>query len=375
MAVLKRIGIITMHRINNYGSVLQAFALQYIIEKMGFDVQLIDYNYPNIFQYTRGVALPKNDWKAKVIKSMSWLHPYNRYDYKFQDFRNRYFKLSPYYKDFDVIHQKAISYDLYITGSDQVWNPKFTKGDTTFLLDFAEKNANKISYASSFSCTQLGKEYEATYSELLAQYQAISVREWGGVELVKRLTGQQAVITVDPTLLLDDNAWKTVVSKRCRYSKNYILLYVLSYSFNPVPYIYDLALYLSRKLNLQIVVLGKHPYLSKYKNVESILDAGPLEFLQLIENAVCVVTSSFHGTAFSVNYKKPVYAVVNDKNDDDRISSFLSDLSLDESIIPMGMALDTIPLDMHSESSWNILNQKREYSLLYLENAINANIE
>lgn len=374
MAVLKRIGIITMHRINNYGSVLQAFALQYIIEKMGFDVQLIDYNYPNIFQYTRGVALPKNDWKAKVIKSMSWLHPYNRYDYKFQDFRNRYFKLSPYYKDFDVIHQKAISYDLYITGSDQVWNPKFTKGDTTFLLDFAEKNANKISYASSFSCTQLGKEYEATYSELLAQYQAISVREWGGVELVKRLTGQQAVITVDPTLLLDDNAWKTVVSKRCRYSKNYILLYVLSYSFNPVPYIYDLALYLSRKLNLQIVVLGKHPYLSKYKNVESILDAGPLEFLQLIENAVCVVTSSFHGTAFSVNYKKPVYAVVNNKNDDDRISSFLSDLSLDESIIPMGMALDTIPLDMHSESSWSILNQKREYSLSYLENAINANI-
>ena len=375
MAAQKKIGIITMHRINNYGSVLQAFALQYIIEKMGFDVQLIDYNYPNIFQYTRGVALPKNDWKAKVIKSMSWLHPYNRYDYKFQDFRNRYFKLSPYYKDFDVIHQKAISYDLYITGSDQVWNPKFTKGDTTFLLDFAEKNANKISYASSFSCTQLGKEYEATYSELLAQYQAISVREWGGVELVKRLTGQQAVITVDPTLLLDDNAWKTVVSKRCRYSKNYILLYVLSYSFNPIPYIYDLALYLSKKLNLQIVVLGKHPYLSKYKNVESILDAGPLEFLQLIENAVCVVTSSFHGTAFSVNYKKPVYAVVNDKNDDDRVSSFLSDLSLDESIIPMGMALDTIPLDMHSESSWSILNQKREYSLSYLENAINANIK
>lgn len=375
MAAQKKIGIITMHRINNYGSVLQAFALQYIIEKMGFDVQLIDYNYPNIFQYTRGVALPKNDWKAKVIKSMSWLHPYNRYDYKFQDFRNRYFKLSPYYKDFDVIHQKAISYDLYITGSDQVWNPKFTKGDTTFLLDFAEKNANKISYASSFSCTQLGKEYEATYSELLAQYQAISVREWGGVELVKRLTGQQAVITVDPTLLLDDNAWKTVVSKRCRYSKNYILLYVLSYSFNPIPYIYDLALYLSKELDLRIVVLGKHPYLSKYKNVESILDAGPLEFLQLIENAVCVVTSSFHGTAFSVNYKKPVYAVVNGKNDDDRISSFLSDVSLDKSIIPVRTPLEIIPLDMNLEFSWNILNQKRKYSLSYLENAINANIE
>lgn len=375
MAAQKKIGIITMHRINNYGSVLQAFALQYIIEKMGFDVRLIDYNYPNIFQYTRGVALPKNDWKAKVIKGMSWLHPYNRYDYKFQDFRNRYFKLSPYYKDFNAIHQKAISYDLYITGSDQVWNPNFTKGDTTFLLDFAKKNANKISYASSFSCTQLGKEYEATYSELLAQYQAISVREWGGVELVKRLTGQQAVITVDPTLLLDDNAWKTVVSKRCRYSKNYILLYVLSYSFNPIPYIYDLALYLSKELDLRIVVLGKHPYLSKYKNVESVLDAGPLEFLQLIENAVCVVTSSFHGTAFSVNYKKPVYAVVNNKNDDDRISSFLSDVSLDKSIIPVGTPLETIPLDIHSESSWNVLNQRRENSLSYLENAINANIE
>ena len=97
--------------------------------------------------------------------------------------------------------------------------------------------------------------------------------------------------------------------------------------------------------------------------------------MQLIENAVCVVTSSFHGTAFSVNYKKPVYAVVNNKNDDDRISSFLSDVSLDKSIISVGTPLETIPLDMHSESSWNIINQKREYSLSYLENAINANIE
>lgn len=375
MAAQKKIGIITMHRINNYGSVLQAFALQYIVKKMGFDVQIIDYDYPNSFQYARGVALPKNDWKAKVIKSMFWLHPYNRYDYKFQDFRNCYFRLSPYYKDFDAIHQKAIPYDLYITGSDQVWNPNFTKGDTTFLLDFAGKSANKISYASSFSCTQLGKEYEAAYSELLSQYQAISVREYGGVELVKQLTGKQAVLTVDPTLLLDGNDWRTIAGKQNQYNKGYILLYVLSYSFNPVPYIYDLALYLSKKLNLPIVVLGKHPYLSKYKNVESILDAGPLEFLQLIENAVCVVTSSFHGTAFSVNYKKPVYAVVNNKNDDDRISSFLSDVSLDKSIISVGTPLETIPLDMHSESSWNILNQKREYSLSYLENAINANIE
>ena len=97
--------------------------------------------------------------------------------------------------------------------------------------------------------------------------------------------------------------------------------------------------------------------------------------MQLIENAVCVVTSSFHGTAFSVNYKKPVYAVVNGKNDDDRISSFLSDVSLDKSIIPVRTPLETIPLDMNLEFSWNILNQKRKYSLSYLENAINANIE
>ena len=96
--------------------------------------------------------------------------------------------------------------------------------------------------------------------------------------------------------------------------------------------------------------------------------------MQLIENAVCVVTSSFHGTAFSVNYKKPVYAVVNDKNDDDRISSFLSDVNLDKSIISVGTTLETIPLDMNLEFSWNTLNQRRKYSLSYLENAINANI-
>lgn len=112
-----------MHRIDNYGSVLQSFALQHTIEKMGLEVEIIDYNYPNLFQFKRGVHQPVYNWKTKVIRLLGSLHAHNRLRHKFEAFRQHYYHLSPYFSDYEAIHNSSLNYDLYITGSDQVWNP------------------------------------------------------------------------------------------------------------------------------------------------------------------------------------------------------------------------------------------------------------
>ena len=193
-------------------------------------------------------------------------------------------------------------------------------------MDFAEKNANKISYASSFSCTQLGKEYEATYSELLAQYQAISVREWGGVELVKRLTGQQAVITVDPTLLLTGEEWKREMPKKQLVQGDYILLYVPGYR----PSVYDMAQYLSRKLGLPVIVT-QFFYKAWHYPFRKHLAVGPWEFLELLRNARLVVSGSFHALVFSTLFHVPFWAVDGDK--DNRMVTFLKNMGLEDRTI------------------------------------------
>lgn len=374
----RRIGIITMHRVYNYGSALQAYALQYVIEKMGFKAEIIDYNYPNSFQYKRGVPPPVNNWKTIIIRLMGRFHPYNRVSHKFRKFWSKNFSLSPYFPDFESIHSSNISYDLCVTGSDQVWNPAFTKGDTTFLLDFIKKDIPKISYASSFSTTNLDNTYGSLYAKLLAEYKAISVREQGGAKIVKELTGKKAVVSIDPTLLLTASDWQKLTDgHKCKKptEEKYLLLYVLSYVFNPSPYIYELAYSISEKLSLPIVAIGRKVKSVKRNNlIHWIEDIGPIEFIQLFANATVVVTSSFHGTAFAVNFGSKVFSVVKKGSTDDRISSFLNSVGLEKAIVSMGTPFEKIPTEENITVAQQSLEKHREDSMNYLQNAIIDNL-
>lgn len=374
----KRIGIITMHRLYNYGSALQAYALQRVIEEMGIEAEIIDYNYPNSFQYERGIRPPTNNWKTKVIRLMWKIHPHNRVRYKFHDFWNKHFTLSNYFPDFITIHNNSLSYALCVTGSDQVWNPQFTKGDTTFLLDFIDRNIPKISYASSFSTTNLDNAYRPLFAKLLSQYKAISVREKGGVEIVKELTGKNAKITVDPTLLLSASEWIRLTEEhKCPQNNGgkYLLLYVLSYAFNPSPYIYDFAFSVSKRLDLPIVAIGgKDPSVKESSLIHWIDDAGPIEFIKLFANSTVVVTSSFHGTAFATNFKKKVFTVIKSNSTDDRISSFLNSIGLNKAIVPMGTPFEEVSIDEDTTIAQQLLEKRKDESMKYLRNAIIDNL-
>ena len=212
-----------------------------------------------------------------------------------------------------------------MTGSDQVWNPLHVKDDTSFLLPFVDKKATKLAYAASFATTEIPSHLKEKYSELLSEYKAISVREKSGITLAESLTGKKAELVCDPTLLLSKEEWSNLANQvPQRIKEPYILAYILTYAYNPYPEIDNIINEIQNKLNLKLVILNGSIKDLKRKNSIVIKDAGPLEFLNLIKNASFIITTSFHGTAFALNFEKPFYSIIKSfDNTDSRMLSLL----------------------------------------------------
>lgn len=369
MHQMKRVGIITMHRPISFGSSLQAYALQKAIQDLGYECQIIDYQYPN-----RQHKAHKSSIKIfirlvihyfwNILVGMPCLVEYVR----FRKFRKKYMNLSRYYKDAEQLRLDPPLYDIYCTGSDQVWNSNFTKGDTTFLLSFV-KDGVKLSYASSFAVDYVVDNMVNDYGRYLSQYSAISVREFSGIDLVKHLTNKPAVWVCDPTLLLARDEWLPLINDaRIKIKKPYILVFILTYSYNPYPEVNNIINFVQRSLGLHVVVLSGNKYDYMRKNTTVIKNAGPLEFLSLVEHASFVITSSFHGVAFSVNFSKPFLAVVKKDNKDTRLSSFLENIGAKDCMIGYNELPKQINTNPGADASK--LASFRNASINYLKNTL-----
>ena len=205
----KRVGILTMHKVLNYGSALQAYATQHTIETLGYDCELIDYKYPNLEHLAfQGRISQAKDLSLKDILRLMFhqikVRFRNDVKNRFDDFYSDFFNCSTnvYNNRLEILTNYPV-YDIYITGSDQVWNPDYIGFDTNFMLNFAPKGARKISYASSFTISEIPSCLKKTYAESLEDYHMISVRESSGQKIVKELTDKESVVVCDPTLLLD----------------------------------------------------------------------------------------------------------------------------------------------------------------------------
>jgi hypothetical protein len=266
------------------------------------------------------------------------------------------------------------SYDVYITGSDQTWNTKHTKGDTIFLLSFAPKGAKKISFSASIAGKDMDEKYKKDFSRLLKQYNAISIREKNGKSIIKKLAGKDAVISIDPALTLNRREWSSFAQagKQNFGEKKYILFYLITHSFNPTPYIYQLLKSLKEKTGLMVYSFSKIP--EKYEIEYSFCGDTTVEgFIQLFENASYVVTSSFHGTAFAINFGVPLYSVVNELNgNDDRQASLLFGLGIENCLVPVGKSFEDISPIYDIDKEQNKLNTLREESLNYLKDSISV---
>lgn len=253
-------------------------------------------------------------------------------------------------------------YNKLITGSDQVWNFGNCKVDGTHFLNFAE-DYQKIAYAVSFGTDMVDEAHRTQIAEWISHIPFLSVREPRGVEIVKELTGRDAQLVLDPSLLISKEQWKSIATMPKQL--NYILVYIRerrSKLFN------DTVRRLSQKTGLPVVELT--PYRRGNKIGKCVFCPGPREWLGYFLNAEYVITNSFHGMAFSLNFNKQFYSLLlNNEPTNSRINGLLEQFSLQERIITDNTVLDNINNINYKETN-ALLQAKRESSMTFLTNAL-----
>ena len=327
-------GLVTFYHIHHYGALLQAAATERAVESLGSQCEIIDYyvNQDNgLFRKPTGVGSAAADAHTalhyKALKA--------RYQ-RFETFAKDHLRVSAHrFESLEELRSAVLPYDLILSGSDQIWNPKiFPDGrfDPVFFGAFSQRR--RIAYAPSFGIPHIPEGMEEELRGYLKQFSHISVRERQGLRIVKDLTGQEVPVVLDPTLLLTRDQWSAMAAPP-GLSGGYILCYCISRPGALAPYIHQLA----EKTGLPVVQLCGirqkiHP------RARCVLDAGPAEFLSLFQNASYVCTNSFHGTVFSVQFQKPFFTAVAPgelaEPESSRTFSILSRLGLTERIIGKG---------------------------------------
>lgn len=373
-----KVGIITILKVENYGAELQAYATQAVLKNMGYDAEIIDYLfYKNKDHHSTKASKPifKFGLKKKLSERLfpilkhlkeSSSEGRKRRAERFSSFHKKFSTLSPTYNTIEKLYNEVKVYDAYITGSDQVWNPGVYSSLKPYFLDFAPEGKKRIAYAASFGVSHLPTNTELIYHSYLSKYNSIGVRESAGVEIVKKL-GLEAIQVLDPTLLLSSKEWLRIAHPIYNLPQNYLLIYELT----PSPYLNQVAKSIASKLNLQIVRLCKSAKIED-NNVMNITDAGPSEFITLFKFASFVITNSFHGSAFSINFEKPFFVIIpKRKNNNSRQKSLLNLLGIsgrileDNSPIPQDYMMDYQKISQR-------LDEERNKSLTFLKNAIDG---
>jgi len=368
------IGTITYHESINYGAILQAYALQKILVDMGHISEIIDYCNPQrgITALSRYHRVRHFVWQGIVKRTSVGRERQKRT----KEFRLKHLRLSARkYYDAETLHSAPPLYDAYITGSDQVWNPRNNNNDSSYFLTFAPPGKRRISYAASFGISQIQDRFVSDYGEWLKQIHCLSSREIEGKQIIEQLTGLDAEIVLDPTLLLNQDQWRRIAISY-KSPKPYILCYYMPGDKRVNKSITKLARQVSILTGWEIICIGQKEYMRLHPWRHSIFDAGPAEFLGLFQNASFVVTNSFHGIAFSVNYKKPFFVPINqslllENALSSRITTLLKILKLENRLLPVEEDLPSESiLDVNYKPIEMILQEEKQKSIGFLRNAL-----
>ena len=368
---MKRVGILTMHKPINYGSALQAWATLKILEEMGYEAELIDYIYPNK-EHKRTISVLSK--LKRTIKQTILGSPWKTKTIKFKQFWELNYRLSKLYPDRDSIIKDTPDYDIYVVGSDQVWNPNMIKGDSTFLLDFVPKEKKKISFSSSFAVDSIPEQYQSLYKRNLSEFSSLSVRESNGIKIIKDIIHRNGIQTLDPTLLLDTNDYESLVSQsNLKIREPYILVYMLKYAFDPYPYATKVITEAYNQTGLKIVCIDfSHSQKIRIPDFKHLNDAiSPQDFINLFKNSEMVITNSFHGSAFAINYNKSLYAITSPDKSDDRVSNLLMSVGLRTRILKIGDELPTFDIKPLDKNIGDNLYDLKSKSKEYLSNSLN----
>ena len=326
-------GIITFHNVINYGAALQALALQETLQKKGADVQIINYTPEDVFDMYKPFSAKrfrracKNSWKLALKDVASNVKNYRVLKKKrtaFANFGKKYFHYSgEACKEPEMLKDKLPDYDVCFTGSDQVWNPNLTKGfDPAYFLDFGKDSMVRASYAASIGKDGFPEEEQKEIAGYLQNMDMISVREKTAANALSPLTDKPVEVALDPTLLLSKKDWEELLSVN-KGKGGYILAYALHFSAQ----LNAFAEKLSKENNLPVIHFSRKKLFSGGEERRPCAD--PREFVELFANADFVVTNSFHGTAFSVNFSKNFVTFIGGHRSS-RITDLLGTLGIPE---------------------------------------------
>lgn len=361
--------IVTYHRVYNYGAALQAYATVKCFEKTGRRAKVIDYvpdkvkNYGSLRQVMYETKMFHSNRLKCLVISLLKMPSYKKKAPVFDTFLEKNVPMTERYDSQEALRDHCLEGDIYCTGSDQVWNntylPQF---DFVYFLSFVD-NVKKISFSSSFGRKDFTAGEIKQMIPFLRQYRAISVREKSGLDLLKDVDVPLKEQIIDPTLVLSAGEWQTLCQPHPY--RDYILVYQL----HGESMTESCALALAERLNKKTVKISLDRFRrSKCDHVEYFPSVG--RFLSLILNASCVVTDSFHGTAFSINFNRDFFVTMPDKTGE-RIESLLELTGLKDRIV---RGRDEIVRGAEKSIDFShcneILENERRRALLYLKKAI-----
>lgn len=305
-----KVSLITRHAVANYGSLLQTYATQVVIERMGHECETVDYiradEDPRIQERTLLAGKPK--WNSNPVLRAAYLALRQpeavRASKVFAEQRAQMLHMSKRYATLEELCDEPPKADLYMTGSDQVWGPVGWRSyDKAYTLGFAPKGASRVSYAASFGKSAMPADVEEAYRAEISKYARVCVREDSAVEKLAEwdISAEQVL---DPTLLLDGDEWRAL-AKPVREKGRYVLVYQIHNN----PAVSEYAKAAAKRLGLPLVrISGVYHQLLRggsFRYLPSVL-----EFISYIDNAELLVTDSFHGTAFAINLNTPFVEVL-----------------------------------------------------------------
>ena len=361
-----KIGIITIYNVPNYGSVLQTFATQKVLMNMGHECVVVKYNYRNDAFFTKQ-GLHRNRFKEWALLHFPFLK-----SAKLHKFRKRHIIFTRKFDNYSELEEYDwTGFDAFIVGSDQVWNTNYLFGDPSFLLKFIPDHIAKISYSSSFAMQKLPDEFIGVFKTELKKFKALSVREQNGIDIIKNdlRINKNVKLTIDPTLLLSQKDWlSTIPRSSFKKKRTYILVYMWTYAFEPRPYILRVIEHFKKKMIADVIVLEGHRELKDLQCTYIDANRSSIsEFFDLFTNADLVITSSFHGTAFALNFGIPLLSIVPNGNADDRQSCLLKLVGAENSIVRLGMEINKINPNYDIEEVHNRIEFLRRDSIDWIK--------
>lgn len=361
-----KIGILTQNFKSNYGGILQAYALQTVLRRMGHETMFLQRDREDMHKVSVASAI---QWSKLLILRLCgqkfWTPKTEELNYIKQNtevFVNKYLYRSPYLRSTGALRCFADSegFEAYVVGSDQVWRPCYSPCLSNYFFDFAEKwDVKKVAYAASFGVDtweftkKLGKQCAA----LAKQFDAVSVREQSAVELCRKYLGISAVQVLDPTLLLCKEDYMQLVQDADEPKKEGTLFcYVLDESKE----VKDVIESITQKT-------GKSPFYTMPKlkfnkgnakaHIEDCVFPRVTEWLRSFIDAEMVVTDSFHGCVFSIIFNKPFWVVGNKSRGMARFDSLLSTFELQNRMI----SADSVSsIDLKSPIDWKLVEEQKK---------------